>query len=270
MTCAEALYETCEALFVRYPLAVRADGGSESNRSMILLQPEDATFFVLWLDCDEDEVTFSIGPWPAGDDVQISAHRDTAVSDTFARVICSGVPIPRDGSLFGWAPGDVVIALIVVYAEYAPDDPEPSWTIMPLAGTPESEWPRFTGERLFGHWFWEHYRAGRIISLVDMIAQAPGTVFWVEARTPLCSASCVVARDIGDSSDHVLRRGRYIYFQELREGRSVPPLEELLADPGRRDLAPRLEWFRRTEAEARAGSCSTEGSARQLRGLTAG
>jgi hypothetical protein len=180
------------------------------------------------------------------------------MTDTFARAICSGVPIPRDGSLFGWAPGDVVIALIVVYAEYAPDSPEPSWTIMPLAGTAESQWPPFVGERLFGHWFWEHYQTGDIISLGALVARNPDTVFWVEATAALRSASCVVAGDISDSSGHVLRRGRYVYFQVLRAGMATPSLEALLADPGKADLAPGFEWFNRTGADVQIESCTRD------------
>ena len=256
MTCAEALYETCEALFDEYPLAVRADGGDETSRSMVLLLWEDVAFFILWLDCDEGEINFSIGPWPAGDDARISAHRSQGMSDTLTRAICSGVPIPRDGSLFGWAPGDVVIAMIVVYAEYVPDSPEPSWTIMPLAGTTESQWPPFVGEHLFGHWFWEHFQNGDIISLGALIARNPDTVFWVDATAPLGSACCVVAADIGDSSGRLLRRGRYVYFQVLQADTTMPSLEALLADPGKADLAPRFEWFYRTGTDVQVESCT--------------
>src|SRR5215475_12923281 len=106
MTCAEALYKTCEALFDKYPLAVRADGGDETSRSMVLLLREDVAFYVLWLDHDEDEINYSIGPWPAGDDAELSVHRSTGITDTLVRAIRSGVPIPRDGSLFGSTPGD--------------------------------------------------------------------------------------------------------------------------------------------------------------------
>ena len=259
MTCADALYEACEELFDKYPLAVRADGGDETSRSMVLLLQEDVAFFILWLDLDDDEVNYSIGPWPAGDDAQISAHRSTGMTDTFDRAISSGVPIPRDGSLFGWAPGDVVIALIVVYADYAPDSPEPSWTIMPLAGTAKSEWPPFVGERLFGLWFWEHYRAGNIFSLDDLIARHPDTVFWLDTTATLGAACCAVADDICDPSGHVLRRGRYVYFRVLQTGTTLPALNALLADPGRADLAPRLEWFNRTGPSSQAEGCASCG-----------
>lgn len=259
MTCAEALYKTCEELFVKYPLAVRADGGDEASRSMVLLLREDVAFFVLWLDREEDGITYSISSWSAGDDARISAHSGTGMTDTLARAICSGVPIPRDGSLFGWTPGDVVIALIVVYAEYVPDSPEPSWTIMPLAGTAESEWPPFVGERLFGPWFWEHYHNGNIISLASLIARNPDTVFWVDATAAIGSSCCVVAGDISDSSGHVLRRGRYVYFQVLRAGTTMPPVAALLAGPGKADLAPKFGWSSRARADVQVGSCDRGG-----------
>lgn len=259
MTCAKTLHETCEELFDKYPLAVRTDAGDETSQSMVLLLQEDVAFFILWLDVDDDEVNYSIGPWPAGDDARISAHLSTGMTDAFTRAICSGVPIPRDGSLFGWAPGDVVIALIIVYAEYAPDSPEPSWTIMPLAGTAESQWPPFVGERLFGHWFWELYQAGDIFSLGSLIARNPETVFWLDTAAALGSACCVVASDISDSCGHVLRRGRYVYFQVFQTGTTLPSLDALLTDPDRADLAPRLEWFDRTGPSAQAEGCARNG-----------
>jgi hypothetical protein len=256
MTCAEALYETCEELFAKYPLAVRADSGDETSRSMVLLLREDVAFFILWLDCDEGEIHYSIGPWPAGDDAWISAHHSQGISDTFTRAICSGVPIPRDGSLFGWAPGGVVIAMIVVYAEYTPDSPEPSWTIMPLAGAAKSQWPPFVGERLFGHWFWEHYQARDIISLGDLIARHPDTVFWLDTTAALGSACCIVTGDISDSCGHVLQRGCYVYFQALQASQAIPPLDALLADPSKADLAPQFERFSLTGADAEVGNCT--------------
>ena len=72
--------------------------------------------------------------------------------------LTSGVPLPQDGSLFGWTHGGAVTALVAVYTQYTPTSPVPVWTIMPLAGVPEPQWPPFTDERLFGPWFWEHFR----------------------------------------------------------------------------------------------------------------
>jgi hypothetical protein len=247
MTYVGGLYEACQELFAKYLPAVRGDGDDEDSHSMVLMAPERAVFFVLWLDYDEDEPRYSLGPWPAGETTEISFGGDNALPREVADVLTHGVPIPRDGSLFGWVGRNAVTALIVIYAEYAPDCPEPSWTIMPLAGTPESQWPPFTNERLLGHWFWEHFRAGNIIPLDPLVAGFPGTVFWVDAKAMLGSACCVVARDISSSEGPTLQRGRYVFFRELRAGKPVPGVEALLADAGKVDLAPRFAFSGRAE-----------------------
>lgn len=244
---ASGLYEACKELFAKYLPAVRDDGGDENSHSMVLMAPERAVFFVLWLEYGEDGPRYSLGPWPAGEGTEISFGDDNDLPREAADVLTHGVPIPRDGSLFGWIGGNTVTALIVIYAEYTPDCPEPSWTIMPLAGTPESHWPPFTDERLLGHWFWEHFQAGNIISLDELVAGFPGTVFWVDAKAVFGSACCVVARDISSSEGPTLRRGRYAFFQELRTGKPVPGVEALLVDAAKVDLAPRFEFSGRAE-----------------------
>jgi hypothetical protein len=117
---------------------------------------------------------------------------------------------------------------------------------MPLAGTPEAQWPPFTRDRLFGHWFWEHYWAGNIVSVGGLIAGIADTAFWVNTRAILGSDCCAVARDVRSPEEPVLRQGRYVYHEVLRDGKSVPPLEALLAYPGRVDLATR---FRQPDSE---------------------
>jgi hypothetical protein len=233
-------YENCQELFIHYPLAVRAGKGSEATRSMVLMLHEGPAFFVLRLDCENDEPVYSIGPWHAGNVEEIAADDNSPVSGTLANVLAYGVPIPHDGSLFGWIHGDVVTALVVAYADES-ESPVPSWAIMPLADAPEWQWPPFTDERLFGSWFWKHYRAGEVICLGDLVAENPDTVFWVDTKTAIGSDCCVVQHDIRTSTGHALRRGRYVYFQALRDRKEVPPLEVLLADAGKVDLAPRYD-----------------------------
>jgi hypothetical protein len=235
-----SLYKNCQELFSEYPLAVRADNGGEAARSMVLMVHEGPTFFVLRLDYDKGKPVYSIGPWPAGAIEEILADGDLPVSDTLANALTYSVPIPQDGSLFGWIHGDAVTALIVVYADES-ESPVPSWAIMPLAGTPERQWPPFTDERLFGSWFWKHYSAGEIVCLGALVAETPGAVFWVDTKTAIGSDCCAVKRDIKTSTGHILRRGSYIYFQALRERERAPSLEALLADAGKVDLAPRYD-----------------------------
>jgi hypothetical protein len=207
---------------------------------VMLKEGKDAGFFVLSRNSSKAKATFSLWPWPAGDIVKIAGEDTGSVSDTVMDVLGHGIPIPRDGSVLGWVDGDSVTALIVTYAESAPDPTEPGWAVMPLAGTPEAQWPPFTGERLFGHWSWEGWRAGRIVSLERVISTSPGTVWWVDTEDVVGSNCCAVARDIPIPKGQVLRRGCYVYYQVLLAGEPIPSLEVLLGTPGKVDLAPRF------------------------------
>jgi hypothetical protein len=233
-------YRNCQELFTNYPLAVRADNDSEAAASMVLMLHEGPAFFVLQLDFENDKPVYSIGPWPTGNIEEVPADDNPPVSNALANVLAYGVPIPQDGSLFGWIHADAVTALVIIYADES-ESPVPSWAIMPLAGTCEWQWPPFTGERFFGSWFWKHYWAGEVVCLGDLVAETPDTVFWVDTKAIIGSDCCVVERDISTSTGHKLRRGCYIYFQALRERKEVPALEVLVADIGKVDLAPRYD-----------------------------
>jgi hypothetical protein len=237
-----SLYEACHELFAAYPLAARALNHSGTIRSMVLMlqDGDNAGFFVLSNDCGEGRPSYSLRPWPAGGIVDIEADGSPVVPDVVVKAVTRGVPIPRDGSLFGWTCGDAITALVVVYAEYTSVHPEPGWAVMPRAGISEAQWPPFTGERLFGHWSWEHYRAGSIVSLDSLIAGNPDTVFWTDTTATLGSNCCAVGRDIRSPKGPTLQRGGYVYYQVLRAGKPVPSLGMLLADTSKIDLAPRF------------------------------
>jgi hypothetical protein len=237
-----SLYKACDELFAAFPLAVRVVNLSGTIRSMVLTLRDgaDAGFFVLVHDCGEGTPFYSLSPWHAGSIADIEAEGGAAVPDVAVNVVTRGIPIPRHGSLFGWTRENAVTAMVPVYATYALTSPEPRWAVMPLAGIPEVLWPPFTDERLFGHWFWEHYRAGRIVSLDDLIAETPGTVFWVDTEALLGWHCCAVACSINSPEGPGLRRGRYVYYQALRAGKPVPPLDVLLADTGKIDLTSRF------------------------------
>lgn len=238
------LYEACHELFTRYPLAVEtADhGGSVASSIVLMLRDrDDARFFLLSHQSSEGTPSYSLSPWPTGDIIQIEADYNDAVPDVIVKAVTCGVPIPREGSLFGWSFGDTITALVAVYTRYTSASPVPSWAMMPLVGIPDTQWPPFADERFFGRWFWEHYRAGNITLLDDLIAEVPDTVYWVDTRTILGSDCCAVVRDLMGPDGHTLSRGRYVYYEALRTGRPVPPLTELLADPSKIDLAPRFQ-----------------------------
>jgi hypothetical protein len=213
---------------------------------LMLLDGGNMRFFVLSHDRRADVHRFSLHPWRADAIENIEADGGV-VSDLAVQVVSDGVPLPQDDALFGWRHADAITALVVFYTTYAPAYQEPSWAVMPLAGVPEAQWPPFTGERLFGYWFWENYRAGNVVSVDGLVARTSKTVFWVGTQAILGSDSCAVAHDIWSPEGYVLRRGRYVYHQALRTGKPVPTLEAMLAD-GKVDLAPRFQRFRDDES----------------------
>jgi hypothetical protein len=238
------IYKACQELFVRYPLAAETaddDGNIVSSIVLMLQDRDDPEFFLLSHRSGADTPAYSFGPWPKGDLIEIGPDYDDAASDATLKAVTCGVPIPRDGSLFGWTHRDTITALIAIYTRYTPESPVPSWTVMPFAGIPETQWPPFADERLFGGWFWEHYRARTITLLDSVIAETPHAVYWVDSRMILGSDCCVVARDVMGPDGHTLRRGRYVYYQALRTGKPVPSTTALLADPGKIDLALRFQ-----------------------------
>ncbi len=240
---AGSLYDKCHELFTAYPLAVQPVNRSGTMRSMILMLQDGNYdgYFVLTHDFSLPKSVFWVWSWPARDVVDIEIEGIADIPDAAANAITQGLPIPRDGSLFGWTPGDAITALVVVYTEYTPTTPEPGWAVMPLAGIPEGQWPPFTGDPLFGHWTWEGDPGGSIVSIDELVAGNPDAVFWVDTKAILGSDCCAVARDLTSPEGHTLRRGGYAHYQVLQASKPVPSLGALLADPGKIDLAPRLE-----------------------------
>lgn len=236
------VYPACRDLFDAYPPAVNAVNHVPTMHSMVLILPDgdDVRFFVLLRIHGEGEPAYTLSSWRADDAVEIAADGGE-VPDLAADAVTRGVPIPRDGSLFGWACQEMVTALIVVYARYTPDKPTPTWSVMPLVDSPETEWPPFTREHLFGRWFWDHLWTGDIIELGDAIAATVGTVFWVDTYAALGSDCCVVACDLKTLEGRILRRGTYMDSARLRAGVAMSALAELLANVGKTDLAPRFQ-----------------------------
>ena len=157
------------------------------------------------------------------------------------KAVTHGIPIPRHGSLFGWNDGGIITALTAIYTQYTPQTPQPVFTSMPFVDLPERQWPPYTGEPLFGRWFWDSYEVGKFVSLATLIAATPGEVYWVNTKATLGSDCYAVARDVSSPGGYTLRRGRYVFYQALRAGMLVPSLTELLADSGKIDLAPRFQ-----------------------------
>lgn len=235
-------YEVCHELFAEYPLAAEAVDENGLVRSMVLLLAEgdQARFFVLVADQTHDSPSYSLFPWRGDGSMDIEPD-GASVPDASAAVLTHGIPIPRDGSLFGWACGESVTTLISFRTRYIPAAPIPTWAVMPLANIPVTEWPPFAHDGLLGPWFWAFHQDRMIVSLDELIAGTSGLVFWVDTKDTLGSDCCVVAHDLSTVEGYTLRQGRYAYYEELLRGKPVPPLAELLANPDKTDLGPRFQ-----------------------------
>jgi hypothetical protein len=238
---ARSAYAQCEDLFAAYPLAVQCVDWAGDLHAMVLMvcDGDRADFYMLSRDRSEDKPFYSLVPWrPEGPRVDIDAGRG-AVPWATATVLSRAIPLPRHGSLFGWLQEGRVTALLAVYTEYAPEYPEPSWTVMPLADAPAERWPPFTGQH-FGSWFWEHYRAGTLVSLAALVAANPGTVFWTGIQGTPGWDCCVVSRDVKSDTGYVLARGCFLNYEALQQGVKVPPPGRWPAGVPQTDLTPLL------------------------------
>lgn len=243
MTSASILWETCHDWFARYQVAAKSTDRTGSVRTMLLMlrNSNGPRFFVLSQDCRGDRPRYSLRVRRSSDSVDIEANTRARFPNTVVEAVTHGVPIPRDGSLFGWRCEGTIVTLVPVYTAFRPESPDPFCAVMPRVGTSKAQWPPFTDERPFGQWFWQHYTAEEIISLDSLIAETPGAVFWADTRAVPGSYCCAVARDIKSPGGCTLQRGVYVYHRALRTGESLPSLRVLLASNSKIDLAPRLQ-----------------------------
>lgn len=222
-----SLQETCKNLFGGYPLAVEDVSGDGEVRSIALILEDhgEPEFFNLCWWPGNARGEFMLDCWCAG---QVADGEVVAI-------LARAVPLPCDGSLFGWVDHGEVSALISVRTEYDPAHQVPGWSLLPR--TDAAQWPPFAGEHLFGRWFWDHYRAGRIVDLAGLVEASPASVFWVLPAG--AGAGCyAVARSLTSPGGWSLPQGRYVYHKPLSSGEPVPSLGDLLADPSAADLAP--------------------------------
>jgi hypothetical protein len=235
------LYQACAHLFADYPLAVEtfeAEGDLDAESRMVLILPgPDPEFFVLTRFDDDRPPQYRVHPWKGQGGTDISTVSAGVVPDDVAQVIAEGVPLPRDGSLFGWLDQGTVVALICVYA--GPDIEQPQFSTMPRIGTPEATWTAAT-QPLFGSWFWDCCREGRLVNLAPFVGGTQNFVFWVDTIATLGSSVAAVEMDLSAPDGWVLPHGVYAHYPLIKAGKSVPSLDALLADPGKVDLGPRF------------------------------
>jgi hypothetical protein len=242
MICTGSLYDACHELFAEFPLATEtADPAVPISSITLMVQDsDDLAFFVLTRDRRTGDPVYALSSWSGRGSFRIDVDSGPRLPDMFVDAVRRGIPIPADGSLFGFRRADFIIMLLAIYSAHDPGYSEPCWSLLPYADIPEVQWPAIPHDRFFGHWFWELYRTGDIVSLADLIACTPDTVFWIDTTPIIGSGCCAVARDVVSHEGFTLRRGRYVHHAALRAGERVPPLNVLLEDDGKTDLSTRF------------------------------
>lgn len=242
MTTTTTLYDTCEDLFARYPLAVRNVTEDGTVRSMTLVAP-GARYSVLVADTGQEVPFFTLGTWGPGPSADI--ERDGTLSDSGADVsaITEGTPLPRDGSMLGWTDRGRVGALILSWTAYSPEMAEPSWSLMLPVGPSAYPHLPIADRRPMGAWVWEGLAGGSVADLSGLIGESPGGAFWADLDPGDGNGSgcIVVPADVTDRAGLVLPAARYAFGLAAEDRARVPSLEALLADPAKVDLAPRFQ-----------------------------
>lgn len=238
---AAAPYERCLRLFAGYPLAVRPKdpGGSAVELVLMTADGKDPRFFLLIYDSGDGRPYCLLNRLGTEDSIDIEPGQ-RSVPPGYAAALTHGIPVPRDGSMFGWVSDGEITALITVDSR---DAPEPRFSTMPRAGIPETRWPPFTGAPCLGMWLWEHLTAGRMIDLAPAVAATWGQVFFCPARIPGAGAGVIAVKAALSPEPPrgwILPSGVYAYHGALRSGARPESLSELLAGHGKTDLGPRF------------------------------
>jgi hypothetical protein len=247
-----ASFAACLWLFRSYPLAVNPSRPSDGRPRSIVLRHgafAGSGYYVLTQNLAEH---FTLRPWGTGEGECQQIGPGTPVPVSSHRVITEGMPVPRDGALFGWVTDRQATALLSVYhGESSPGPWVPQVRVLALAGTEPLRWPPFTASPLDDGRLWEYADRGEIVDLAPVVARTAGGAFWVPSQHSVRAGQghgCVVIGDNLTTADYWLPAGIYMDHWMLREGVPTPPASHLLTLPGVTALSGRLP--RRPEALA--------------------
>ena len=245
MTSTSTMHEACGHLLESFPEAVEAYTEPRGMKAMTLIVADGGGYQFFRLSHEGQGKPYVLHEWRGPCVAEVTAGGKYLGPGEWHPALTAGVPVARSGSLWGWVRDGAVTTLV---ASYGPTKlyPEPTFTIMPHAGIPECNWAPFCAEPLFGAWFWEHYHAGTIVSLGDLIAAAPGAVFWADTVATLGSGLIAVTDDVASPVGWTLPVGLFAYYQVLRDGVPLPDPGELFAAGVTTDLAPRFKRERAT------------------------
>jgi hypothetical protein len=238
------LYEEFSALFDTYPLAVEPVTADGTQDRMVLGSPGRAFHILQRVLSGIPRPFITLSPWKNARDSVIADSAGGVESlgggipGDAARLVASAVPIPRDGSLFGWRDGGGITAIFPFYADEDWDN-LPAWSGMPRADLPEPQWPPFTRQDFAGSGFWDHYRAGWVADLAPVVGRTSGSVFWAATNASLDSGCAVVTRRI---SGHGWRMepGTYAYWKVLQDPAGQARIERAIRQASRTDLGPQF------------------------------
>lgn len=235
-----ASFAACLRLFRTYPLAINCSGW---QRSIVLRHRGfgGSGFYILTQD-PEDQ--FALRTWnPAeGDSQEITAGAPVAAIS--GRIICEGMPVPRDGALLGWVSDRQATVLLSMYhGQPTKQAGGPQVRVLAMVGSEPMRWPPFTASPLDDGRLWEYIERGEIVDLAPLIARDPGGAFWVpsqhDGRASQGHGCVVVGRNLL-SEEYWVPAGTYMDHWMLREGVPSPPASHLLTLPGTADLSRRL------------------------------
>jgi hypothetical protein len=239
-------FAACVRLFTRYPLAVTRHRADQGLRSMVLTvsEAQPAGFFVLTQVADD---LFVIRSWQRRDGIDYSIRPGEPAPGVIHRVIAGGMPVPRDGGMFGWVTDSQVTVLLMAHCRQPTTwdcpAPIPELRVMPLAGTSElAYWPPFTASPFDGR-LWEYVERGQVVNVVPLLLDGAAGAYWVPApdrRSARHEDGCVVVTDNVAGEEFWLPAGVYMDHWTLREGFAAPPVSCLLALPGVVNLTRRL------------------------------
>jgi hypothetical protein len=264
-----ASFAACLRLFRSFPLAVTTARPEDISlaagqrhpgdprrpgaayRSIVLRHCgfDGSGYYVLTQDPAEQ---FTLRPWHPDEGERHEILPGLPVPVTCHRVITEGMPVPRDGALFGWVSDRQVTVLMSVYHgspnHWSPNHGQPSGRygvpqvrVLAAVGSEPMRWPPFTASPLDDGRLWEYVERGEIVDLAPVVSR--GEASWVPSQNSsraIQGHGCVVVAHSLVAEDYWVPSGIYMDHWMLREGVPTPPASHLLTLPGATDLARHL------------------------------
>lgn len=259
-------FAACQELFEQYPLAIDWAAWNEPPPSSVVREitlewwdgeVSRGYYVVSHRILEDDRDAYTMATWGADDGTLAVTEDGTSGAfmrgneppapectndflhslPEFIQALRDGFPMPRTDSIFGYIERKVVTAIVGAFIR--PDD-EPGWSIhrSPNAMPPDFDSPTTTGTEDQLRLFWNHVQAGRVILLDPLIAENPGTVWWVEVEDN--DTVIMVSDSVPPLAPGVY--GTYL-FTSPPSFEVVMSSEKLDLAEGMSNLLEEIEWF---------------------------